>query len=311
MRPVTALALACIFPLVAAACGLDDGTVTIVGGSGPNEPMDSGSKVYEGGEPVHPDGGPSEDGGTAIDGGGPIDSGPTPDQPIVWATTATDLYSLEVTTGKLAKKATLSGCATSIVDLAVDPAGQLLAILVNGGERDLADVATTGACSNLRTLDSKFTTALAFQGSGVAAKLFALRSSGRGLHLVERADGTDDEVQSNLFDHNFDGDFACSADACYTVGAKYCTTMPPAGSSCIGKITWSADGDYAYAELGAVAVPSVVGVAWHGGNVYLFSGAQPGVSVVNVASLAVAAVTLSGDPAPASWVGAGSTSAYP
>ena len=64
-------------------------------------------------------------------------------------------------------------------------------------------------------------------------------------------------------------------------------------------------------ELGAVAVPSVVGVAWHGGNVYLFSGAQPGVSVVNVASLAVAAVTLSGDPAPASWVGAGSTSAYP
>ncbi|MEO8799866.1 MAG: hypothetical protein ABI551_18365 [Polyangiaceae bacterium] len=310
MRTVSALAFAVVFPLVAVACGLDDGTVSILDGS--RTGTDAG-KHDDAGHPILSDGGPvGDDGSAPSDSGDPPDVATPPDKPLVWAASATDLYSLEVTTGKLVKRGTFACGGQNPLALAVDPAGALLALTSTpDGDRYLVDLSVVATCSAPRKMDSKSSLALAFQGSGVSANLFALRSNSKDLELVQRATGNDDTFQSNVLPHDAAGDFTCSGATCWVVGtAGSCMTAPPTGSSCLGQLTIGAS-TASYTELGSFPIARIGGIAYHGGNIYLFSGATGVVSVLNITTLATTPIATIGDPPPPAWVGAGSSSSYP
>ncbi len=310
MRTATALAFAIVFPLVAVACGLDDGTVSILDSSkaGIN---DAGE--HDAGHPVFADGGPGgEDGSAPSDSGDPPDVKLPLDQPIVWAASATDLYSLEVPTGKLVKRGTFACGDQNPFDLAVDPEGALLGLTSRpNGDRTLVDLSVTATCSASRPMDSKKSLAIAFQGSGASANLFALRSSSKDLEVVVRATGHDDPFQSDALPHDAAGDLACAGATCWVVGtAGSCMTDPPAGSSCLGKLAIGAS-TASYTEVGSFPIAGIGGIAYHGGNIYVFSGTTGVVSALDVTTLAVTPIATIGDPPPSAWVGAGSSSSYP
>lgn len=308
MRTAIALAFAVVVPLGALACGLDDGTVSIVGGSTPGT-GDAGER--DTGAPILADGGSrSDDASSPSDGGGP-DVTPPVAQPLVWAASATDLYSLEVTSGKLVRRGTFACGGQNPFALAVDPEGALLGLtMAPNGDRSLVDVSVVATCSTPRRMDSKSSLAIAFQGPGAGANLFAIRSNSKDLERVERATGHDSSFQSNALPHNADGDLTCSASTCWVVGTPgSCMTPPPAGSSCLGQLTIGPS-TASYTELGNFPIANVGGIAYHGGSLFVFSSTGT-ISVVDVMTLAVAPVATNGDPRPSAWVGAGSSSSYP
>lgn len=288
-------------PLLALACGLDDGIVVQSGSS-----KDAGGNTIDG-SPIGSDGGTS-DGGSGGD-GGTTDAGPKPG-PLVFASSGTALYSLDVTNLILKQRGTFSGCKDLVSDIAVDGAGNIVAITPSGSDKYVAQLSATGACSAAAKADSQHTLSIGYFGA-TASTLLELRDDSKDLEQLDPVTGSDNSLNGSAFPGNGIGDITCSATVCYALQTHdKCAPDPGLGSYCLFSIDSAGNNR---TQIGALAVPVLLsGLAYNGGNLYGFSLTSPTIYQITLSGPNATPLTLdpSSDNAPAAWLGAGSSSAY-
>ena len=280
------------------ACGLDD---TVIGSTTENPDAGVGADGAIAG-----DGSTARD-GAAVDGSGTDGSaGPAV---LVVAASGTDLYALDVDSSMLTKLGALSGCNDFLLDIAIDPSGNLFAVTQNGGDRDIGPLSMAGVCGTSVHGDSTHMLSIGYFGTAPAT-LFELRDDDNLLDSLDPTTGNDDTINNSALPGDALTDIACSSTLCYVmVDHSHCTPDPGGGGSCLWSIQPDGTGG---AQVGPLSMSGLGGLAYHGSNVFLFSSTSATVSKISTTiPPAVTALALHGDPPPASWLGAASSSAYP
>ena len=304
-RAVAKLTLLFAFPAVAYACGLD-GNLILKSAAEDGGAGSGGDAALGGDSGAAGDGGGGGDSGGGDGGDGGSSLPPTP----VFAVSATALYELDTTNLTLKNLGSLSGCNDFIIDIAVTTSGNLYAITQNGGDRDVASLSMTGICSGQQTLDSSHAISIGYSGTA-PANLLELVDDQNDLELLDPTNGGDTTLKSGALPGNALTDIACDPTKCwYIVNHTHCTPDPGIGGTCLFDMDPNGNGG---AQFRPIASDGLGGLAYQGKSLYLFSSLTSKIHKIDLTNDAtmITDVVTTGDPAPASWAGAGSTSSYP
>jgi hypothetical protein len=297
------LGLAAFVPALVFACGLDD-SIEVQGGPGAS---DGGG----------PDGTISGGDGSALDGSPPNDGAETSDVTtippvvLVYATTETELYSLDVISSTLVDIGPLANCGspTNFADLAIDSAGAMYMLKESDA---IYEIDSTGNCTvrSVLTMDNGTIDKAAGRNNGTPSVL-ALNGTNNDLYGVVPTNGTTTKINADIFPNPPQQtgvyDLACSkGGSCWTALASGCT--PGAGSSCL--YFFPDDGGVVAAGLGAIGVQPA-GLAYAMGTLYSF-GVDGEVTSIDLSAAPIIAklVPTHGASLPPTWTGAASAANY-
>jgi hypothetical protein len=297
-------------PCLAAACGLDDGSVIVDESTEPDAGAGGGDAALFDGQ-IGDSATTASDGAAAdgaIRGDASADSGPVVE--LIYGATASDLYAINPAARTATHLGAFAGCGNPVFvnDIAVDPSGTIYGLVRSDTTTTgagLYTIAQDGTCTLKHTLvdDDNHPQGIAFTAAGT---LLAARDDTKDLVSIDVGTGHEAVVRGNAFPDTPTNDLVCNATLCWaTFSNNNCGA--PAADGCYFSL--NTNGTNA-TQLGGTSPADAVGVAYANGKMYTFDTAGP-IWEITIGTPPVATqIAVTGAPL-TGWSGGGSAPTFP